>query len=390
MVAAAVRILAAFLATTAAYAGLVLVFGDVNPARPTTDVVRALRGYRYVPPESANRVSTFRLLITATGVDPTEHHLNATASFVYSKYKDFPLLVDDSRRAIEDFGTIKKKFADLKMAILITNVRTGTNISVAYPLSKLFSSESADGTGTVRFSLPTEAAPQDFPNDSYALKLSVAIILPDSIWTPPYPAEPPANPEAPAVPASTTVANTVPVIVGFAQSDQLAQWDVITDQVVTEGDEQANSKPISATVVRIWPYWIFVYSVSLTPVVLGLAFYARTRMIHTEGRVDDAAAIEVAAGLIALLALRQVFVPAAISGLTRLDLLLGIQILGACLIMANIYVRAPRQANDLPRKPTIRARVPRRSTQHKPRRLIPLTPAGVVPRRPNEVQARDT
>ncbi|WP_328618093.1 hypothetical protein OHS18_20300 [Amycolatopsis sp. NBC_00355] len=73
---------------------------------------------------------------------------------------------------------------------------------------------------------------------------------------------------------------------------------------------------------RSWSYWLFVYSIGLTPVLIGARFYVRTRRRGAVAKSDNASAMELAAALIALLALRQVFVPAEISGLTRLDLLL--------------------------------------------------------------------
>ncbi|WP_394618374.1 hypothetical protein JNUCC0626_04540 [Lentzea sp. JNUCC 0626] len=100
------------------------------------------------------------------------------------------------------------------------------------------------------------------------------------------------------------------------------------------------------------------------PAVIGLSFYFRTRRRATG---DSSAAMELAAALLALIALRQVFVPTDISGLTRLDFLLGVQLLVVCCLMAVTYVAAP----PIPAAPKPH---PRR------RRLTPRVPDGAVRR----------
>ncbi|MGI5498720.1 hypothetical protein [Lentzea sp. CA-135723] len=52
---------------------------------------------------------------------------------------------------------------------------------------------------------------------------------------------------------------------------------------------------------RNWTYWAFAYAVSLMPAVIGLSFYVRAR--RQRGASDSSAAMELAAALLALIAL---------------------------------------------------------------------------------------
>jgi hypothetical protein len=79
--------------------------------------------------------------------------------------------------------------------------------------------------------------------------------------------------------------------------------------------------------------------------------------------------MELAAALLALIALRQVFVPTDIIGLTRLDFVLGVQLLAVCWLMAVTHLTEPPRLQRPPSKP----RTPKR-------RLTPRLPDGAVRR----------
>jgi hypothetical protein len=171
----------------------------------------------------------------------------------------------------------------------------------------------------VNVAVPADVDPEDFPNDTYAFDLAVYVSYPSEV----------------------VGDRDHPVIVGMAADDRLGQWNLDTERVASDGDS-SNLHRVTAVFSRGWDYSAFVYVVSLMPAVIGLGFMIRRQRKPNPG--DTAAALELAAALLALIALRQVFVPANIAGLTRLDVLLGVQLALLCAAMAVTYVRTPEPA----------------------------------------------
>jgi hypothetical protein len=179
-----------------------------------------------------------------------------------------------------------------------------------------------------------------------------------------------------------------PVVFGVARDDRLGRWNLTTDRVVAGGVETFShnggryySARLKAEFSRGWAYWAFIYAVSLMPAMIGLSFFVRTRRGVSAN--DTSAAMELAAALLALIALRQVFVPTDVVGLTRLDFVLGVQLLAVCWLMAVTYVAEPPPSPPSPAEPLApqpESAKPRPRTPKRRRRLPPQLPNGAVRR----------
>ena len=137
-------------------------------------------------------------------------------------------------------------------------------------------------------------------------------------------------------------------MVGMAADSRLGQWHLDADRVA-EPSDSPYPESVKAVFSRGWDFSAFVYAVSLMPAVIGLGFMVRRHGKPNPG--NTAAALELAAALLALIALRQVFVPANISGLTRLDLLLGVQLALLCALMPQPTSALPNQLRGHHRRP---------------------------------------
>ena len=93
--------------------------------------------------------------------------------------------------------------------------------------------------------------------------------------------------------------------------------------------------------------WLFVYTIGLTPMILGCAYLVSQRR-HAD---ESAAALSLAATLLSLLAIRQVVTPAEIHGPTRLDRLLGLELVLLVVLFTWKATSGPRSrwSRDLSR-----------------------------------------
>lgn len=354
------RIVRAVAATLAAIA---FTTGLVNLTWPDTEHSKRATHDRVAAYPSGSPSPTLRFLVTAIGLNPTERRLQATLAYVPST--DGLTYFDTNGQSITGSDRLKPELADAKVEIQVGNGDL-ERTKVSYPLEYLVMGyiDRPDGR-EISFSLPADVDPSQFPNDSYNFALHMTASLPLGVTAIARGSDPePGRGDG----------SDVPVIFGLAVDERLGQWHLDTDQTVaaTQGyDNHPYGYSEYAPVVHVefkrgLAYWAFIYAVSLMPAVIGLSFYIRTR--RQRGTTDASAAMELAAALLALIALRQVFVPTDIVALTRLDFLLGVQLLVVCWLMAVTYVAEPRPARRKPRP------------QPRKRRPIPKIPDGAVKR----------
>jgi hypothetical protein len=309
-------------------------------------VSRHVEGLPYDAP-----VPPLRFVATVTGLNPAERRVQVSLSAVARRWDDLPLFVDRNRTPLVQNGTLRPEFADAKVEITISDWALG-DTAVSYPLAHLAHSGDSTVSRQVSVSLPARVDPAQFPNDTYSLDLRFYARLPRGLTV-----------------EARDPGTALPVVAGIARDDRLGQWKLDTDTTVAGSPDSAPlyNAHIRAELGRGWSYWAFVYAISLMPAVIGLSFFIRTR--RRPGATDTSAAMELAAALLALIALRQVFVPTDIVALTRLDFLLGVQLLAVCWLMAVTYIGEP------PRPPTPQPRARRR-------RMTPRLPDGAIrPRR---------
>ncbi|GAA3001862.1 hypothetical protein LV75_003529 [Actinokineospora diospyrosa] len=357
-----VRFVAAVLAGAAVCASMGSLLRFTKAEHMPAAVSIELRDHAAVGP-----VPPVRFLVTITGVNPVERRINATVTVKATEYEDRPVFVDSDGRPVVDpkTGELRAEFADLNLTVTLYGTWLDDAV-VSYPLAKVLAPSTL--TSGVSVAIPAEVDPSRFPNDLYSLDLSVTAFLPLQVGV--TSADTQQHP--------TAAHGSIPVMFGVAVDNRLSQWDFDTDMPVTNSRGPTGLQDIAIVLGRGWTSWLFIYAVSLMPAIIGAAFAIRTR--NRRGTAGDAsAAMELAAALIALIALRQVFVPTDIAGLTRLDYLLGIQVLGVCWLMASIYLRDP--ATHEP--PLIEPQPP---TTPPPRRRPSRLPRGHAPRPPDGAQ----
>ncbi|GHG41508.1 MULTISPECIES: hypothetical protein [Amycolatopsis] len=344
------QVIAASLAIVAVGSGFAYLFQVEDIDHSKTSV-----GLEVQRPDVGIPGPSLRFLVTANSLDPVERKLKATLSIVPTPLENRPEFVDRNSQPVVDAttGKLRPEFADSKLRIRITNLWV-EDVEVLYPLAKVVDPRGVPDTVEVGFSVPAIVDPADFPNETYSLDLGMFVFLPEGIS---------------AVKQWRGVA-PVPFVFGVAAADQLGHWTIDTDRVVSQGKSKYGLPLIAVKFARGWPYWAFVYAISLMPGVIGLSFAVRTRRRRGSTGEDTSAAMELAAALLALIALRQVFVPTDVSGLTRLDILLGGQLLVVCWLMAAAYVRTPAETpapEAAPPKPSTVRRASIRLRGHVPR-----------------------
>ncbi|MDX8142243.1 hypothetical protein SK854_08980 [Lentzea sp. BCCO 10_0061] len=357
---------AATLAAIAFVAGFrnLLPYADLDHAE--SSIYLDLFNHKYDAP-----IPALRFVVTVTSLNPAERRLQATLALVPVSRDHLPRLVDSNGGSIvQESGVIKPEFADAK---LIMHLRSGMSVSattVHFPVAKVVDPLGNEDPSIVTASIPVDVDPTQFPNDVYSLILGVNAYLPSGLN-----AVMPQNTSdnAPVTPEAT---RELPVAFGIAVDHRLGRWNLYTNETVSGGietspyiGERSYKARIEARFARDWTYWAFIYAVSLMPAVIGLSFFVRTRRRRGVSAGDTSAAMELAAALLALIALRQVFVPTDITGLTRLDFVLGVQLLAVCWLMAVTYVSEPPASPPPARKPAVRRR-----------RLTPRLPDGAVRR----------
>lgn len=316
------------------------------------------------------KVAPLLVGLLATKLTPAERRLEASVVVVPLSSDKLPVFVDGAGRPVVQDGEIRPEFADAKLRISLVNWYVGEPATIFYPLEHVFDSDGPADARQISASIPADVDPSRFPNDTYRVDLAVSAFLPAGLTAVPKRHDP-ADPTVKTVPAN----QTLPVVYAVANDHRLGHWTLDTDPVLADNlaeDRTSRVFPhlIKAEFSRGWPSWMFIYAISLMPAVVGLSFFLRTRR-RGAGAPDTSAAMELAAALLALIALRQVFVPTDIVGITWLDVVLGVQLLGVCGLMAVSYVATPPAPAPTPPKPR-----PRR------RRMTPRLPDGAIRQRP--------
>ena len=145
--------------------------------------------------------------------------------------------------------------------------------------------------------VPAVTHPQLFPDDTYTADIDIQLASPQNV--------------------------VVGVAVAAARGDLLVDWRT---SATTHPDARTADGYVPAQLhlrlSRPTHLRLFVYAVAVAPLLLGIA----AGFSWLRDRRSTGAPIELAAALLALLPLRQVLVPGDITGITRLDHLLGIEV----------------------------------------------------------------
>jgi len=292
---------------------------EFHRSDPITPVIRLLMTIRE-PNPGARTVS---LLVSARFFDPG--------------VPTQPTFVDREGKPIIDpeTGSIEAAYAAAAIEVLL-NVPFSGKVSVPFKMKDIETASTNDLTAVV--DLPSDAYPQSFPNDSYQFDTYVHVFLPSGIS---------------AVVASGSVPRPIDyrVAAGFAPDHALVDWHLTTPALaVTQPDPDYGYLVtlVPGYMRRPIPYDFFVYGVALTPLLLGLSFAVHQMNWRRHGISNTTAGIEIAAALLALLALRQVLVPGNINGITLLDKILGLEMVVFSSLAAIMFTKsAPLPSSKL-------------------------------------------
>jgi hypothetical protein len=317
---------------------------DFHRSSPTTPVVSVVMAVR--DPNPTTR--TIPLLVTALFYDqslPTQ-----------------PTFVDRRGQSVIDpaTGSIKPMYAADQVQISLFAPFSG-EVKASFPLKDIVEDPARALTTTVN--LPADARPQSFPNDTYQFDTNVDIELPAGV----APVMDRGNGPKPVV---------FLVAAGFAPDETLVDWRLTSKiaPIHRIGATAIYFTSVDASLGRPLSYHLFVYGVAFVPLLLGLSFVTHQLNRRARGMSDTGGGIEVAAALLALLALRQVLVPGDINGITLLDKILGIELVVFSSLAAIMFTRSPA--------PVVTSSPASATTTNPAPATAPSSPVPVNPARP--------
>lgn len=225
-----------------------------------------------------------------------------------------PQLVDAKGRLI---NPLDSRFARSALTLTLYCVPTG-EVVTSFPLSTI----DRISTQYAKIDIPVEANPQSFPHDRYNLHiLNATLTTPEGTWL---------RYQRKTAKGEQVLRTTDWLIgLGIAWGDRLVDWR-LKSSLATSVSKQSYGKytdyavNVGTQLKRPISLILFVYSIALTPALLGWSYWLRAR--RKGGGEDSMGPLELGAAFIALLTLRQVLIPSDIPGITLLDRLLGIEV----------------------------------------------------------------
>jgi hypothetical protein len=284
-------------------------------------------------------------VVTLLALDPDNRVAKASVHTWLRSRKalDAPTFRGPDGQSVTDMNSsIKPSYAGLTVDLRI-DFSLSQEVHVPFRLSELIRPDGAETTADI----PANTSSTNFPQDVWAFQGSATMSLPNGISV-----------SAPGAPAARRF--DMPLALGFCRDDRLQQWQLESQPARSAwpnyGPGSAAFSEITvvhALLGRPVSFWLFVYVLGVTPLILGCAYIVGRR----SGAANESiAALSLAATLLSLLAIRQVVTPAEIHGITRLDHLLGLQLV--CLIAVFAWITTSVQATDddsaaaLPQSPT--------------------------------------
>ena len=255
-----------------------------------------------------------RIIMEVQAANPKERTVSATIQAHYydsSLQPGSPELVDSKDRVIDP---LDPQFAKTALTLTLLCIPE-QEVIIRLPLSGL---QRVPGQ-YAEVNIPVDASPQSFPHDKYNLHILDAILTtPKGMWL---------RYHYKTV-KGEQIGHTTgwPIGFGIAQGNRLVDWRLKPAFATSASNTiYGNGVDVSSQLGRPISLILFVYSIALTPALLGLSYSVRAAR-RKRGEDDGISPFELGAAFIALLALRQVLIPSDIPGITLLDRILGIEI----------------------------------------------------------------
>jgi hypothetical protein len=293
------------------------------------------------PHSVAARSPYAEVTISLHSFDPTLHEATATVSvdFVddgniftnFSNPGSSSLSPDgsDQPKVVGTWGLPKDAPESITLHL---NWRSGEPTRISIPLSDAV----ADGhfyDDDVR--IPAVTTPTKFPQDRWEFHGTARLVLPTGVTVPST--------------GAGARSNDLPLAIAFKRDDRLDQWYLMGDPTTSppkDGSPSDLRADISADLSRPLNTVLFVYVISLAPLLVGSAY-----LVGRRGSADETpAALSLAASMLSLMAIREVLTPNDIEGLTYLDRLLGLELVVLVAVFAHTttaHLKAKRTAEPL-------------------------------------------
>lgn len=265
----------------------------------------------------------------AESLAPSQNQLSGTLEVILPPGLP-PLMTDNGKSVFYNCSAsciIYPRYANDDITVKIAVNGTGVNYEHFYliPL-KDFSAGSTLGLHDYSVTLPLKGYAGWYPQDSYTGDITVALSLPSNAWGPNLDTGPHAQVHAVA---GGTVANDYNVRVAPTPSS-------------FQSIESNARDTFSVTISRDWYNQFFVYTVACIPVLFALLFFHLLFFAgggHGIGRSFEHFTEALVVSVLSVLPLRVVLVPGDISGLTRVDLVLGVGLVLIVAVAAGKYAR---------------------------------------------------
>ena len=265
------------------------------------------------------------ITFTAASLDPTLDELSGTLSVTLPP--GLPPLIRDAhgKSVFQGSGTTPyPQYANDKITVslLVTNTPANKEDVFSIPL-KNFSAGSNLGLHEFPFTIPLNGFSGSYPQDVYSTTLTIALSLPAG-WTPNI------NTGAHAL-VHTVDGGTVENAYNFNVKPTPASFNEL---------ESNAPDTFQITISRNWYNEFFVFAVAVIPILFALLFFHLLFVAggkHGIGRSFEHFTEALVVSILSVLPLRVVLVPGDITGLTRVDLVLGIGLVLIVTVAAGKY-----------------------------------------------------
>ena len=265
------------------------------------------------------------ITFTANTLDPTLDQLDGTLSVILPP--GLPPLIHDAQgnAVFQGTGTtVKPQYAgdDITVSVLVNRTAVNQEHIFTIPL-KDFSAGSNLGLHEFPLTISVNGYSGWYPQDVYSTTLTVALALPGG-WTPNL------------ISGPHSVVHTVD---GGTVANS---YDVSIKPTPASFNELESNAPdtFQITISRDWYNQFFVFAVAVIPILFALLFFHLLFIAggaHGIGRSFEHFTEALVVSILSVLPLRVVLVPGDITGLTRVDLVLGIGLVLIVTVAAGKY-----------------------------------------------------
>ena len=264
----------------------------------------------------AGRDSAFAgLTISVRSIDARSYRVDAVVTV---RFYD-ATLVNNAGQPIGSNGeayigaTIGTAKVEANVRIVLITAHGSSTVEIP---AQEFDLRTATATSTI--SLPVTGFPQDFPGDHYDLDAVGWVYLPAGV----------------AVRSNSTKTTSVAAHTVFTVGSGLSYWRIHGGQPEDVAEDPRLIGAVGSELYRPYRFQQWIWVLCTVPPVFMLVYF----LLSLAGVVRTGTShFELGVALLAIITMRQIFVPEGVQTITTLDHLLGVSLL-ACVVMASVVV----------------------------------------------------